>query len=568
VPDKLRFTLACCIVGLALAGCGGSGSSGGSMPPAAGGSAAGGTATTTTASATFPLTGSASTQTLPSAGGIAGTLALPAVTSAPAGATMTVTSSTTAPAGAPQPQSLQRNPQSGTLTVFFFTTVRVNQTVTLPQLPGFSLTLPSSISTTGGTFFYAISDPTVSAPTVQFRTEGPAGVNGQVVTFIASPNPLTLQAGLSYVIAFYRITGPPNGQYSLLQNVNLPNYPTTSGPPASFDISFVDPRAGQYYLADRTNAAVDVVDTKTLSLVGMAKGFKGAVLLNPTTVNNNVAGPNGVVPIGGGLLAAGDGDSTLKIVNIASLSIVATQLSAKNPFTGTLDPKVAAGCVDPAGGVTSNQFRLDELAFDPADSLVLAINDADCPPYGTFFSSKAPYNVVGAISFGTSFNGLEQPVWDPGQHVFLQANPQTLANPNGEIDVIDPHSFAITKVYPIAVNCQPHGLALGPSERIVVGCSVPNSQILVLDATNGNTVGSVVGYGGSDECWYDNGSNRYYCALSNQTPNPLLIAIDAGTNQLIATVQTSTQAHSVAADSATNHVFVPQRTVGISVFTF
>lgn len=566
MPHQLRLTLGCCVLGFALTACGGGGTGGVAMPPASGGAAAGGT--TTSSTATFPLSSSASTQSLPPAGGIGESVALPAVNGAPADAAITITSSTQAPPNAPQPQSVARSPQSGTVAVFFFTTLRVNRTVTLPQLPGFSLNLPSSISTNGGTFFYAISDPAASGPGVTFRTEGPAGVNGQLVSFIPSPNALTLTAGLTYVIAFYRITGPPNGQYTLLQNIKVPNFPTTSGPPASFDISFVDPTAGRYYLADRTNAGVDVFDTKTLAYVGTAKGFAGAVLANPTTVNNNVSGPNGIVPIGGGLVAAGDGNSTLKIVNVAGLSVVATQLSAKNPFTGTIDPQVAAGCVNPSGGVTSNAFRLDEMAFDPSDGEILAINDADCPPYGTFFSSSPPYAVLGAVSFGTSFNGVEQPIWDPGQHVFLLANPQTVANPKGEIDVIDPHTFGITKVYPLAVNCIPHGLALGPNEHVVVGCNVPNSQILVLDATTGSTVASVSGYGGSDECWYDNGSNRYYCALSGQTPNPLLIAIDAGTNQLVATVQTSTQAHSVAADSATNHVFVPQRGIGISVFTF
>jgi hypothetical protein len=36
----------------------------------------------------------------------------------------------------------------------------------------------------------------------------------------------------------------------------------------SFDISFVDPASGLYYLGDRSNAAVDVVDTKTDTLFG------------------------------------------------------------------------------------------------------------------------------------------------------------------------------------------------------------------------------------------------------------------------------------------------------------
>src|SRR5215469_4174430 len=44
----------------------------------------------------------------------------------------------------------------------------------------------------------------------------------------------------------------------------------------SFDISFVDPVLGQYFLADRTNKAIDVVDTKTNTVVNQYHaGFAG-----------------------------------------------------------------------------------------------------------------------------------------------------------------------------------------------------------------------------------------------------------------------------------------------------
>jgi len=148
------------------------------------------------------------------------------------------------------------------------------------------------------------------------------------------------------------------------------------------------------------------------------------------------------------------------------------------------------------------------------------------------------------------------------------ANPQTIANPNGEIDTIDPHSHAIVNRFTLPAACTPHGLALGPNDQVVLGCNVPNSQIFIMNAKTGAIVGTVLGYGGSDECWYNPGDNRYYCALSSQTPGPVIAVIDASTFKLLATIPTSTQAHSVAVDAATNHVFVPQRTTGISVFSY
>jgi hypothetical protein len=370
--------------------------------------------------------------------------------------------------------------------------------------------------------------------------------------------------GSSVTSAGIARTTPPT--YSNVANIAIPGVPPATGAPFSFDISFVDPTARRYYLADRTTGGVDVYNVDTNMLLGTAGGFTGAVQ-SGGVVNNNLAGPNGVVAIGNGLVAAGDGNSTLKIVNVASLAVVATQLSAANPFTGTLLPQVAAGCVNPAGGVTSHAFRLDEIAYDPTDQVILAINDTDCPPYGTFFNANAPYNVLGAIAFGTSYNGVEQPVWDPGQKQFLVNNPQTVANPNGEIDAVDPNAHTITRVMPMPASCIPHGLAVGPNEQIVVGCNVPDSQIYVLSATSGSVVSSVPGYGGSDECWYDSGANRYYCALSGQTPAPLTVVVDAGSGGLVTTIPTSTQAHSVAADAQTKHVFIPQRAAGISVFS-
>ena len=389
------------------------------------------------------------------------------------------------------------------------------------------------------------------------RFVGTAAVTALTVAALASCG------GSSVTTAGTGVTQPP--VYSNVLNIAIPGVPTATGAPFSFDISFVDPVARRYYLADRTSGGVDVFNIDANTLLGTVKGFTGAVQ-SGGVVNNNLAGPNGVVAIGGGLVAAGDGNSTLKIVNPTSMSIVATQLSASNPFTGILLPAVAAGCVNPAGGVTSNQDRLDEMAYDPTDQVILAINDTDCPPYGTFFNANAPYNVLGSVSFGTSYNGVEQPVWDPNQSKFLVNNPQTIANPNGEIDVVDPNAHSITKVLPMPASCIPHGLALGPNDQIVVGCNVPDSQIYVLNASTGAVLGDVLGYGGSDECWYDSGMNRYYCALSNQTPAPLTVAIDASAATLVTTILTSTQAHSVAADSQTKHVFIPQRAFGITVF--
>src|SRR5947208_9615213 len=55
------------------------------------------------------------------------------------------------------------------------------------------------------------------------------------------------------------------GSVKLLKTIPVPvsTINGTSGAMYSFDISFVDPATGTYYLADRSNKAVDVVNANT-----------------------------------------------------------------------------------------------------------------------------------------------------------------------------------------------------------------------------------------------------------------------------------------------------------------
>src|SRR4030095_12283878 len=75
----------------------------------------------------------------------------------------------------------------------------------------------------------------------------------------------------------------------------------TSGAMYSFDISFVDPASETYYLANRSNKAVDVVNANTDTFVTQIfpnnghGPFAGFVPCVPPAGANDCAGPNGVV---------------------------------------------------------------------------------------------------------------------------------------------------------------------------------------------------------------------------------------------------------------------------------
>jgi len=330
----------------------------------------------------------------------------------------------------------------------------------------------------------------------------------------------------------------------------------------SFDISWVDADTQLYYLADRSNRAVDVVDAKrhvfVRQILGGFTGFSGS---------NDTSGPNGVV-VSGHWLFVTDYPSrvfTIDLRNDTVASIAST------------------------GGVN----RADELAYDPEDSLILAVNNADEPPFATLLDvdrNTGALTVRQRITFADATNGAEQPVWNPGTGRFYISIPQVGANPqDGAVKRIHPQTGAVEATYPVKF-CQPAGLTLGPNQELLLGCSVAfdtagntwtrdsaglaptaKPESVIMDARNGNIDKRIQGVGGNDEVWYNPGDGRYYLAARNQpggssTPgkenfSPVLGIIDAKKMTLDQVVPTVNQppgsAHSVAVNPHNNHAFVP-----------
>src|SRR5437867_7236678 len=104
---------------------------------------------------------------------------------------------------------------------------------------------------------------------------------------------------------------PSDTQTKCLTAVQIPDNPLRS-----FDISWVNPDRAEYYLADRSNAGIDIIDTRHNTFKRRLGGFVGVVLnAAKTAVNNNLSGPDGVVTHGRWVYA-GDGDSTVKVFNL------------------------------------------------------------------------------------------------------------------------------------------------------------------------------------------------------------------------------------------------------------
>src|ERR1700730_478148 len=72
----------------------------------------------------------------------------------------------------------------------------------------------------------------------------------------------------------------------------------TGNPLRSFDISWVNPARAEYYLGDRSNSGIDIIDTQNLKFKRTIGGFKGIVLNGSGAVDNNHSGPDGVTSHG------------------------------------------------------------------------------------------------------------------------------------------------------------------------------------------------------------------------------------------------------------------------------
>src|ERR1700738_4139047 len=158
---------------------------------------------------------------------------------------------------------------------------------------------------------------------------------------------------------------PTSTQTKCLTAVQIPGNPLRS-----FDISFVNLERGEYYLADRSNSGIDIIDTHSNTFKGRLPGFVGVAIvpgsITPTnphgTVNNNLSGPDGVVAHGRWLYA-GDGNSTLKVFDLSAPPLVALKASIST------------------GGTT----RVDEMAVSTDGRLLLLAKHAEDPPFRTLF---------------------------------------------------------------------------------------------------------------------------------------------------------------------------------------
>jgi hypothetical protein len=343
----------------------------------------------------------------------------------------------------------------------------------------------------------------------------------------------------------------------------------TAKPLASFDISFVDPTIGLYVLGDRTNNAVDLVDTISNTFLGFCGHgqFQGVKLSgSPPAPNNDISGPDGVLIRDHREIWVGDGDSSVKVFDVAGCSETTIPTHTISTVLG------APGSPLPGHSATTDK-RADEMCYDPRDNLIMVANNAAVPPFGSLMSTTS-YSVVGQIAFdGTNgapraTNGAEQCQWSPRTGKFYITIPgvETPNTGHGVIAVINPHTKKVETTFdiPLAKCDTPQGMAVGPDHDLLIGCNGPGSTThssVIIDERNGNIRATIANESGPDEVWYNPGNNHYFLARSAPASGEQALGIiDAETmvaDTSISVGATGKNAHSVAADSVTNKTFLP-----------
>jgi DNA-binding beta-propeller fold protein YncE len=308
-------------------------------------------------------------------------------------------------------------------------------------------------------------------------------------------------------------------------------------PLQAFDIGWYDAKTDRYILASRggqdakdksnpANNALIIVDGATDKFLAAAPGItlaRGAV-----TVND------------GAEAYVGDGDNSIKVVDMKTAKVVATIPTEANK-----------------GGA-------DELGYSPKDNVVaMALPDAE-PPTLILVSTK-DRKIFAKVEVANASDGFEQPVYSQVTGMFHIVIPELGGDANkGGMITVDPKTGKqVGEIAPID-NCKPHGNFPGIGNELIIGCNYGQTKDkrppvqMIFDVKTLKVTETIAGIGGTDMTGADPGLGLYYTASAGNGEGSALGVIDAKTHKLIQKIPTAGRAHSVAVNTKTHHVYVPE----------
>lgn len=311
--------------------------------------------------------------------------------------------------------------------------------------------------------------------------------------------------------------------------------------PSSVDQSTI--YNGTYYLSDRTNAGVHVVNLSTNTQTALITGF--VTNLVNGSLSPAVSGPNGLIILPDrNEMYAGDGDGTIKVIDL---------------FTNTVVANITTG----------SKKRADEFGYDAETGTIVVTNPNEATPYVSIINATTR-TVTGKILFPNATE-LEQPVYDGTGKQFYVSVPSNPASPGGEIAILNLNNNTISKAYPIP-QCVPAGIVPGPPNTLFIGCS--EAQItdygyaasFIMDLSTGNIISNISGVAGVDQVAYSALTGYFYASAYQDSPEPILAVISSNGTLVQKITTDNVTAHSVAVDQKSGVMVVPIKNKGMVVY--
>jgi hypothetical protein len=205
-----------------------------------------------------------------------------------------------------------------------------------------------------------------------------------------SANKPVLAAALAFAIAGWAGAAQSASSVKLLHMIPVPGEPLES-----YDIGTVDEKTNLYYQTDRSNKSIDIFDVIKNAFVARVPGFVGF------TGNGNTSGGNGVSLVNDATeLWSGDGDSTVKVIDLKTRKIIDT-IS------------------------TGGKKRANETDFDPVDQVFLVGNDGTEgvePSFVTLISTKPGHKILARIPIERA-RQVDAPRYNPKNGLFYVSLP-------------------------------------------------------------------------------------------------------------------------------------------------
>jgi hypothetical protein len=335
------------------------------------------------------------------------------------------------------------------------------------------------------------------------------------------------------------------GVYADLYNLSA-TIPWSPKAPSSVDQSVI--YNSTYYLSDRSNAGIHVVSLSNNTQTSLITGFVTG--LTNGTLTPAISGPNGLVVLPNrNEIYVGDGDGTIKVVDLFTNSVVA------NISTGS-------------------KKRADEFAYDPLTSTIIVTNPNETPPFVSVIDASTR-KVTGKVTFNGA-GGLEQPRFNPNTSTFYVSVPDITGNDGGAVISISLGNYSVARTIPTP-QCDNAGIAFGANNQLLVSCS--STQITdfgfeasyIIDINSGALLHNITGVSGVDQVAYSATTGYFYASAYQYEEKGVsmpFVAVIASNGTVLQKITTdNVTAHSVAVDEKTGSFLVPVKAKGILLYS-